>query len=321
MLTNIKARRFALILTVAALAAAAPGCAVATDEAVGQAEQAVSVWPDHVAQAQQYVDDVVGNEINNIYGSPASITYDASAKLHFKAECASFTTLLLENTYPGVITGNVLQTLTGISSPTAQDYYEGINPAVTHVSAGGISLSPLDAALASPTGRTLRSGTTTYLQVGDLLASRYAQGSITGHVMTVGQILYTPNPLLPNGDKMQLADTKAIPGVTDVRRWTVRIYDSTSSVHGSTDSRYGKDPTEYDAVDNKTSNDSGVGSGTIYLYEDATSGSATYGQLVGWTWSTGSSYTYQFTNATAVDNNGKTTYRRMMIGRFSGTGL
>lgn len=314
MLTNTLARRSAAVLALA-LSAAVPACAPATSaERVDEAAQAIVVWPDHLNLAQQYVDDVVGNEANNIYGTPTSIYYDVNDVLHFKAECASFTTQLLKNTY-SALTDTVFQTLTGSSSPDAEGYYEAINPANSHSSSSGISIEPLDSSLTTPTGRTLRSGSSTFLQVGDILASRYVQGSISGHVMTVGEIVYAPNTALPNGDVMTLSGNKAIPGVTNVRRWTVRIYDATSSVHGSTDSRYGTDPTE------TNSNDTGVGKGTIYLYEDADSGSSTLGQLVGWTWSTGSAYTYQFTDSTAVDNSvptPKTTYRRMMIGRFAG---
>jgi hypothetical protein len=246
----------------------------------------------------------VGNhQANNIYGSPASIYYDASNLLHATSECASFTTLLLINSYPNVVTASVMETLTGSQSPDAAQYYDAIDPSVSHSSANGISFVPMDSAAASPTGRTM-----SYLAVGDILASKYDLSPSTGHVMTVSEIT------VPTGSDrdVTLSGNKAIPGVAKVHRWRVRIFDSTSSPHGKTtdttkDTRYQADASE------PGGNDTGIGSGSLFLYEDAATG-----QLVGWTWSTQSGYTYQFTDTTAKDDLQKTTYRRMVIGRLTG---
>lgn len=309
-----RAPRFSLVLALAAaVAAVGSGCAFEPDasEDVGETAQALTLtWPGHVGTGDGWVSAIL--PANNFYDSPPSIPYDANGVLHATAECASFTTQLLLQSYDGIITTDVLTALVGSASPFAHQYHDAIDPTQNHPNnpTNGVSLLPLDSARSTPTGRTLRNGTTTYLAVGDILASKYTNGSSTGHVMTV-EFISPP----PANQSLTLSDTHVIPGVTNVKRWTVTVLDSTSSVHGSSDTRSGKDATETDG------NDHGIGRGTIYLYEDATTGSATLGQLVGWTWSTGSAYTYQFTNASGVDDKGKTTYRPMVIGRFSGGGL
>ncbi|MEN9864665.1 MAG: hypothetical protein RL748_255 [Pseudomonadota bacterium] len=275
-----------------------------------QAHGATLSWPGHVSTGQNWVNTI--SPANNAYSTPASITLDSNSVLHATAQCGSFTAQLLLQSYEGIITADVLTALTGSNSPSAQEWHDAIDPAQSHPDnpSNGVSLQALDQALASPTGRTLRSNNTTLLAVGDILAAKYSTSSATGHVMTVSSIT------APAADQaLTLSGTRVIPGVTSVKRWTVQVLDSSSSVHGSSDSRYQKDSGEDDG------NDHGIGSGTIYLYEDATVGSSTRGQLVGWTWSTASSYTYQFTQTAALDNNGKTTYRPMVIGRFSGAGL
>jgi len=215
-------------------------------------------------------------------------------------KCGSFTALLLCNAYPNVVTATVLDTIIGSPTPDSAQWYDAIMLPGPHPVSNGISIVPMDGAAATPTGRTM-----SYLAQGDILASKYNLDGITGHMMTVGTITVPTQT-------MTLTGTRVIPGVTSVKRWLVKVYDGTSSVHGTSDSRYGKDPTETNG------NDQGIGEGSIYLYEDATTGSATLGRLVGWTWSTASSYTYQFTNLLGVDGSGKTTYRPMVIGRLAG---
>lgn len=320
--------RVSAALSLAALALTSIGCVAETSdsEELGEAEQAIdAAWPGHVAVAESYVSHIASANLytHNLYGSPASITFDTNNEIaDAKTECASFTTLLLTNTYPSTLTTSLLKTLTGVAAnnpgPYAENYYDGIDPALhpNGNTSGSVSLLPIDSNLATKTGRTLRDANNdALLQVGDLLASRYALGSITGHMMTVGSLLHVPvrnlaNPALD--EKMTLSTQKSIPGVTSVRRWHVKIYDSTSTVHNTSDSRYNKDSSEADG----NNDDSGIGSGEIYLYENA-DGGASDGQLVGWTWSTSSAYTYEFTDAAKVDGSGKTLYRRMVIGRLS----
>jgi hypothetical protein len=305
-LMNVRRCTFALALA----SAATGGCAIAPRESedVGAADQALEapVWGDHVAKAAEYVSAInPGNQVNNTYASPASLYYDESNVLHAATQCGSFTTNLLINTFPGVITTSVMQGLTGSTSPGAAQWHDGIDPSVAHSPSGGISLLPMDSAAASPTGRTMA-----FLAVGDILAAKYTVGSASGHVMTAAEI--TP----PAGADLAvtLSGTRVIPGVATVNRWRVKVFDSTSSIHSTSDSRYQTDPSEPDG------NDRGIGSGHIFLYEDATPGAPTVGQLVGWTWSTASSYTFQFTDPSGVGG-GSTTYRPMVIGRMSGAGL
>lgn len=302
-----------LALVASAALLGASGCAgdTSTIEHVGQAQGALTLtWPGHVDVATDWLADIEPE--TNSYDSPASISYDVNNVLHATAECGSFTAQLVYQSYENIITTTVLSALTGSTSPGAQQWHDAIDPGQSHPNnpTDDISLLPFDDALSSPTGRTMRSSGSTLLAVGDILASKYTLGSSTGHVMTVKS--FTAPPV---DQSLTLTGTRVIPDVTNVKRWTVVVFDSTSSVHGSSDSRYQNDSSESDG------NDHGIGEGTIYLYEDATTGSSTLGQLVGWTWSTASSYTYQFTNTSGVDNNGKTTYRRMVIGRFSGGDL
>jgi hypothetical protein len=302
------------ILTRAAAAALSAillsGCVLATEEPerIASVDEAITrTWPGHLNVAAQWVTDI--QPANNFYGSPADVHYSGGT-LHARTKCGSFASQLMVQSYPGVITTQVLSTLTGSTSPDAFQWYNAIDPAQSHpASTGGVSLLPLDAGLAHPTGRTLRGVAGPLLHAGDILAAKYPLGNITGHVMVIGSVTAPPA-----GQTLTLSGTHVIPGVSLVRQWAVRVYDSTSTVHGnasgSTDTRYHDDSGEADH------NDHGLGAGDIYLYEDASSGA-----LVGWTWSTGSAYTYQFTNPNAHDGNGKTTYRPMVVGRFSGGGL
>lgn len=61
-----------------------------------------AVWPDHVAQAQTYISQIMADDNN--YGSPAFIDYDTAGTLRATTKCSSFVALLLKNTYPDVIT-------------------------------------------------------------------------------------------------------------------------------------------------------------------------------------------------------------------------
>lgn len=275
---------------------------------LGNAQASSLTWPGHVNTGLNWVNHIV--PANNFYGSSPVINWDENKVLHATSECGSFTTQLLLQSYENVITADVLTALAGSNSPSAAQWHDAIDPARIHANASsnGVFLHTLDHAYANPTGRTLRHAGTGLLAVGDILAAKYVSGSATGHVMTVYSITQP-------GVAVSLSGTSSIPGVTMVRRWTVQVLDSTSSVHGSLDTRYQKDRSEPDGHDH------GLGLASIYLYEDASAGSASFGQLVGWTWSTASAYTFQFRNMAGIDNNGKTTYRPMVIGRFGGTGL
>lgn len=263
-------------------------------------------WPGHTQTADTWIGQV--SPANNSYGSPTSIYYDQNQVLHATAVCGSFTTQLILQSYQGIVSSSTLKTMTGSTSPNAAQWHDGILKANNLVN--GVLLHTLDSDLNNNDGRTLRHGNNTLLAAGDILAAKYDGNGFSGHVMTVHSFV-APDPQ----ESLELTGTHVIPGVTFVKRWLVTVVDSSSSVHGVTDSRYGRDPQEDDGHDH------GIGKGSIYLYEDATPNSPTLGKLVGWTWSTASSYTFQFSNQAGVDNKGKTTYRPMVIGRMTGGGL
>ncbi len=294
-----KARR---ILASASLLGAVPAlltvCAVVPAERTSRVTEVVLSSPAQVAQAATYVEQINDHDqSNNKYGTPAFIDY-VGGILHATTECGSFTTLLLENTYPTSVTSAVIEALTGSTSPDAASWYDAIEPSVSHHSYQGISLVPVDGAAAVPTGRTV-----SYLQVGDILAAKYAIPGATGHVMTVGAVTST--------GVVTLKGTHAVPNASLVEQWLLSVYDSTDTIHdpdaGSTDSRYGNDPTTSDH------NNHGIGEGNIYLYSDAAPGSKTNGQLIAWTWSMVSATTYQLTDP------GASLYRPMVMGRMLGT--
>lgn len=274
------------------------------------AQAANMTWPGHVTLGTTWLNQIL--PANNRYGSPPHIGYDQANVLHATAECGSYTAQLILQAYENTITPAVLQALTGSISPTAEQWHDAIDPSQNHPNnpSAGISLVALDHTLNISTGRTLRHEGIGLLAVGDILAAKYSNGNANGHVMTIQSV--TP----PTANQMiVLSGTRVIPGVSHVKRWIVNVLDATASVHGSSDSRYQQDSDEEDGHDH------GIGRGIIYLYEDATQGSGTLGQLLGWTWSSNSAYTYQFTAPEALDNKGKSTYRPMQIGRFIGAGL
>ncbi len=282
------------------------GCALPLLCLVQHAEADNLRWPGHLQLGAQWIKQVA--PANNRYESPPQVSYDAQQQLHVSSKCASFLTLMLQHAYPDIIDAHALYTLFGSTSPEAAQWYDalphGLGPAA------GISFVALDANLKTPSARHLRNGKTLLLAAGDVLVSKYTEGTISGHVMSVNSIK------APTVDQViALSGTQAIPGVKLVRRWVVEIIDSSATPHGTNDTRFQHDAKESDG------NDHGIGRGTILLYEDATPGGAHEGEVVGWAWSEQSSYTYQFSQPNAVDNKGKTTYRPLRIGRFAGAGL
>lgn len=264
---------------------------------IAASSAASAAWPtDHLNQAFDWNDPLIEMG-NNAYGTPASIWVDGSGKVHAVAKCGSFTALLLKASYPA-ITDDVLIALTGSSSPYADEWYEAI-------------LSE-----ASDTTRTGASGIAFHkrtsvadIEAGDILASSYVTVDDTGHVMTVRSItLKTANTTLPSG--------KTITGVGSVNKYEVAIYDATKSPHGAYASNPAPD-TRYRLVGSPIQvwgSDDGVGSGTIVIYEEVSTG-----RLVAWAWnvsSTTSSYYYA-----VAPNAGTWEYRPMVAGFLDGPGL
>ncbi|WP_338847091.1 hypothetical protein V8J88_00055 [Massilia sp. W12] len=279
-------------------------CAIALLASACATQAATFNWPQaHLQTAANWLGRILPE--NNVYGSPAAISLDANQVLRATSQCGSFMALLLQQSYPQ-LSADVLQGLTGSVSPDAAQWYDALDPAIAHSAYRGMALQPLDAAAGlAANGRRLRLHGSLLLQRGDLLVSKYKAGDSRGHVMMVESFI-APAP----AQVMSLQDTRAIPGVSLVRRWMVTVIDSTSSAHGSSDSRYLNDSRESDG------HDRGIGRAVLYLYEDASPGSGQQGHLAGWSWSTASAYTYQFSQPGAVDNLGKSTYRPLLIGRM-----
>jgi len=213
-------------------------------------------WPDHVNQAASYVGQIKAN--NNNYGSPAVLYLNGAGELQALTKCSSFATLLLKNTFPGMVTDAAVIALTGSSSPYADEWYLAIM----------MQKSDADSGIALH-----KRATVTEIQRGDILASVYSTSGNTGHVMIVGDIALASAAIAP---------PYLIPGVPKVNKYVVKIYDSTNSIHGNfasstqPDSRYKK---QWDGKSWVA--DTGIGSGYIVIYEDAVSGS-----LVAWAWNT-----------------------------------
>ena len=253
-----------------------------------------AAWPaDHLDQAFDWNDPLI-EMANNAYGTPASIWIDGSNKVHAIAKCGSFTALLLKESYP-VITNDVLTALTGSNSPNAGEWYTAIsNEASDSTRAGASGIAFHERA------------TVADIEAGDVLASAYTMSGDTGHVMTVRDItLKTANTTLPSG--------KTITGVGSVNKYEVAVYDATKSPHGAYASNPAPD-TRYRQVSSVWTKDEGVGSGTIVIYEEVSTG-----RIVAWAWNvspTTDSYYYAVT-----PNAGLWEYRPMVAGFLDGPGL
>lgn len=268
---------FFLSIAFGALLCAAPGF------------PAQAAWPDHVATAQGYVNTIKAE--NNDYGSPASI-WTVGTDLHALSRCGSFTALLLKNTYPGVITDAVLIALTGSSSPDSEEWATAISSQKADP-VSGIAFT--------------KRASVADIQPGDILASVYATSDSTGHTMTVGSVTLTNTAMAP---------PHAMPGVTAVNKYRVKVFDSTRTPHGSyatnpyPDSRYLKQPSGTTFID-----DQGIGSGTIVLYESSSTGA-----IVAWASNVSTTTTAFYYNTAPA---GDTAYevRPLVAGYLSGPGL
>ncbi len=255
------------------------------------AAPAAASWPaSHVSQAQAWV-NVIKAE-NNDYGDSPVIEW-TGADLHARSRCGSFTGLLLQGTYPGVITGTVLNALTGESLPHAANWYQAIqNEAFDSASQIGFH----------------RRDNVADIVTGDILAASYTLNGDTGHVMTVASITKTGTGIVP---------PYTIPNIPTVNRYRVTIFDSTKSPHGSyasnpyPDTRYLKQLTQLGAY----IDDQGIGSGTIVLYEDPTTG-----DLVAWAWNV-STTTTSFYYVVPRPAGSTLEERPMVAGYLSGPGL
>jgi hypothetical protein len=268
------------------------------------APAAHAFWPDnHVNQAEDWIFDPYVNPANNLWGAPASITVDPDGTVHATSKCGSFTALLLQAAYSGAITEQVVKDLTNTASPIsyppdALQWYTAIWTEKTSPSGIGFHKR---ASVAS-------------IQRGDILASAYTTSGDTGHAMTVKSITLTAAGTTLTADKSD----KGIPGVGNVNKYQVTVYDSTNSPHGgytgnpASDSRY-KQVLPDGTV--QWVQDTGIGSGTIVIYEEVGTG-----RIVAWAWNvspTTPSYYYAFT----FTPTGTYDVRPLVAGYLDGPGL
>lgn len=251
------------------------------------ASQARADWPVEHLDTVDFLASEIAPE-NNVYDEPSKIEFVAG-QLRIKAVCGGFVAQLLKLSYPDVITADLLEALTGSTSPKTTVWYNAIldeREAVTKKGTYALRMRE-DADDIAP---------------GDILASEYFKYGQTGHTMLVYAI------------KPATIVASTIPGYKQVRRYEARIIDSTKSVHnnqpGSTDTRYRSD------VDAKgtTVNDTGFGSGDIYLYADPQTG-----DLIGWAWSLKQSVAYQGVDDSPSGSTGE--YRPIVAGFISGPGV
>lgn len=206
----------------------------------GRTTFGAAFWPTHLNKANTLV-YAVQPSINNQYdddgiSNNSYITWDGSAAW---TNCATFVSLLLQHSYNW--SDADLKARWDSTSPTAAKYHDEIE------------------AQHSFTQITLRS----QIQAGDIMAIKYPNGaSATGHVMVIADA-----PVLRTATNPQVANTT---------QYEVSVIDSSSSFHGSLDTR---NP-------NNGGGSEGIGKGIFRIYVDAND------QIVGYTWSTAANSTY-----------------------------
>ena len=213
---------------------------------------ALAAPPDHLALAARLVNTLTPE--HNVYGSSPTFVYwegvDGHEASENQSKCSSFVSALFTEAYDEDLTEWM-----GCSSPVAQRYFDTIS-----AEEGFEEIS------------TIRD-----IEPGDIIAMSYGcpestcsslggDCSSTGHVMVVAAA--------PVRLKTALA-----PVVEGTMQFVVRVIDSSSSYHGTLDTRY---QSEADG-----NNDSGVGEGAMRLYLNLSDGS-----IAGYTWSTSSSSTF-----------------------------
>ncbi len=208
---------------------------------------------------------------HNSYAAPSTIWWDADGALHAATQCGGYLALLTTATFPAV-TAAVLRSLTGSTAPHSAQWHAAISRAA-HTVVRGRHVGLVGRARAAD------------IVPGDILAAAYTTDDVHGHTMVVG------------GARLDRAGvTSSIPGQPTVDRWRVEVYDSTSTPHGATDSRWRGDDGAHDQ---------GIGRGEIYVFAATATGT-----IVGWTWSLTSTTVFQGTAPTDAD------YRPLVAGAF-----
>jgi len=216
--------------------------------------------PRFLAVAEALVDDLQQSQLTspiwpNVYGTDPYIVW-AGAGSSARTECSSFVTLLWQHTYGW--TPATFSSWTGHTSPVAAVYHDEI-----------VAQNDF-----------IRLQTIDELQPGDLIA-----------------IVYYPETQSPSGHLMIVEDVpqanSSKPFIDGTNQWTIAVVDSTSSYHGTSDTRY--------------AHPGGIGRGIFRLYTNAD------GTVAGYTWSLlGTSVASYYAQATTVDSG-----HHLVLGRLA----
>jgi len=230
--------------------------------AIGVTTGLQAAAPPYLTNAENLVIDLLQSEQGatannwpNVYGLPAFITW-SGAQSKAKTECSSFVTLLWQHTYGW--TASDFHNWMGSTSPDAAKYHDTI------VAQNGFQRLQL----------------VQQIQPGDILAIVYYPElqSPSGHVMIVQDLPQT---------------NSSAPLVASTRQWTVPVIDSSSSYHGTSDTRY--------------AHPGGIGHGIFRLYANSD------GTVMGYTWSLlGTSMSNYVPQATSTNSG-----RHLVIGRLT----
>ena len=220
--------------------------------------------PVFLADAEMLLEDLQQSEVSsptwpNVYGTDPFIEWDG-AQSSARTECSSFLTLLWQHSFAW--TKATFIDWTGHSSPVAAVYHD---------------------AIAAQNGfRQLQ--TIGELRPGDIIAIVYypEYQLPTGHMMIV-QALPQPN--------------MSSPIVAATSQWTIPVIDSSSSYHGTTDTRY--------------DHPGGIGRGIFRLYTNPN------GTVAGYTWSLlGASLSSYYPQATTTDSGHHLVMGRLTVSIF-----
>lgn len=212
---------------------------------------ALAASPSHLLLARFLVDTLAPED--NTYGSDPTFVYwqglDGQSRSQNQSKCSSFLSTLLTRAYAADMTEWM-----GCSSPVAQRYFDAISAEDGFTWIDSLS----------------------QIQPGDIIAISYGCAEAT--CGSVGSCSSSGHVAIVSGVPRH-RKTPTSPVVEGTLQFDVPIIDSTSSHHGSIDTRY--------ESENDGSDDSGVGEGVMRLYLDPSDGS-----IAGYTWSTYSSSVY-----------------------------
>lgn len=207
--------------------------------------------PEHLTLAEAVADTITPSA--NGYGSPAKVTWFGENGLWsstVRATCSSFLTVVLERAY-----AVDFEAWFGTDSPNSACYHDMIEAEHGFVRIESIA--------------DVRAGHVAAIRYDDagcdvLSCDSHTGCASTGHTMLVAA---TPTPR---------ASTP--PWIIGTKQYTLKVLDVTASAHGPGDTRWHANP--------DSSNDTGVGTGTMRLYVDADDPDH---PIIGYTWSTAAS--------------------------------